>query len=345
MTSVPVQSDPSGAFKGAILLAGIGRDQAARILSFLPDDQVQQIAHEFSRLNHVSADQIHEVAREFEVRLEQLAGSVTAGPDFARQMLERAVGLEKAIEILGVEEMENETPSLAAIVDKTSPDSIAAVIVDEHPQIIALLLDRLDADRAASVLSALPPEIQGQVTARLARTETPSHIAVAHLEKRLFDKLKATGSQVESGTSGPQRVADILGRMQRSSESFVLNSLQEESPQIAEEVNQYRFGIEHFLELDDRTIQRVLREVEHDKMVLIMKGLETERHDAILKNMSERGAARLSEDLAAMGPARLRDVESAQRELVAAARRLEEEGEISLRTASGGGSNDEEEFV
>src|SRR5262249_14947001 len=151
------------------------------------------------------------------------------------------------------------------------------------------------------------------------RTESPSAIALKHLESKLLEKLSA--SLVESGTGmpGPQRVADILGRMQRSTETSVLNSLQEESPQIAEEVNQYRFGIEQFTELEDRIIQRVLREVEHEKVVLIMKGLDADRQQTLLRNMSERGAARVTEDLENMGPARVRDVEGAQRELIGVA--------------------------
>jgi flagellar motor switch protein FliG len=345
MTTASLNPPSTGAYKGAVLLASLGEELAARVLSFLPEEHVSVIAQEFARIKHVPTAQVHSVAKEFEIRMEEVSGGINTGPEFARLILERAVGLEKTAQILGDTAKPVEAPSLAKTVENTIPESLAAAIFGEHPQMIALLLDQLDPDRAAAVLSALPAEIQGQVTARLARTQTPSPLAIQHLERRLADKLGGSTAPGETGIPGPQRVADILGRMQRSSETAVLNSLQEQSPQIAAEVNQYRFGIEQFLELEDRIIQRVLREVEPDKMVLILKGLDSEQHEIILRNMSERGAERLKEDLEALGPARLRDVESAQRELVSAARRLEEEGEISLRTTSAEGSNDEEVFV
>lgn len=338
------------AYKGAVLLAGLGPEAAARVLSHLPEEQVEAIVQEFARLKRVPTEEVDLMAKDFGRRFEESAEGIAAGPAFARQTLEKALGPEKAGRILGKLELETEAPSLAAIVEKTSPEALAMLVASEHPQMIALLIDQLPDEKAAALLAALPVELQGQVAVRLARTETPSPIAIHHLERILMDKLTGSGGGAsETASAGPKRVAEILGCMRKSVETVVLTSLQEQSPEIAEQVNHFRFGIEHFLELEDKAIQRILREVEQETLVLAMKGLDSAAQQVIYKNMSERAGERLMEDLEALGPARLKDVETAQQSIVSAAKSLEDAGEISLRrvvvSEEGGAQSDEEVFV
>jgi flagellar motor switch protein FliG len=335
-----------GVYKSAVLLASLGTEVAAQVLSRLDETHVEALIREMTRLGHVRVEERDRVLEELQHRLEHEAAEPAGGLDFARNVLEQAVGPEKAGRILSDISPESDSHSLAAILEYTSPASLAVLVADEHPQWIALLAGQLSVEQAAAFLAALPAELRGPVTARLAELEAPAPMALQHLQRCLLEKLRGEQSApAEEPGTGPRRVAEILGRMRRSVESMVLSSLEEHSPTLAEKVNQYRFTFENLLQLESRSLQRVLRDIETDTLRLAMKGLDEEQQQIIYSNMSERAAARLKEDLENSSAIRLRDVETAQQAMVAAARALEESGEIQLPSAGAAAEEDSEAYV
>jgi flagellar motor switch protein FliG len=332
---------PQGIYKGAVVLAALGADAAARVLGHLDDFQVEALIREMSRLGPIQAGERDRVVEEFTYRLEHDSGSV-GGRAYAHQLLEQALGPERALRMLSDGSAETaEGPSLASILESTSPESLAALVADEHPQLIALLMGQLSVEQAAVLLSALPAEVRSSVAVRLAEMEAPAPIALQHLERCLVGKLR--GEQqvpaVDQPGAGPRRVADILGRMRRSVESMVLASLEQQAPAVAEKINQCRFTFDDAVQLDGRSLQRILRDVDFETLRLAMRGLDEERQQQIFSNMSERASTRLREELETSGPARLREVEAAQQAIVAVARALQEEGEIQFaigESAEGG---------
>jgi flagellar motor switch protein FliG len=335
----------TGLYKSAVLLISLGSEAASRVLSHLDDLHVEALIREMSRLGKVRAAERDRVLDEFQQRVEESVGSAIGGIDTARRMLEQAVGPEKALRILNGAVLDEPPPSLAKILEDTSPQSLAALVADEHPQVIALLMEQLSVEQAAVFLTALPAEAQGPVAARLAEMEAPAPIALDHLERCLQDKLRGEPeTPTEDRTAGPRRVAEILGRMRRSVESLVLSSLEQQSPEVAQKVQQYRFTFEDLLQLDGRSLQRILREVESETLRLAMKGLDEEQQETIFANMSERASARLKEELETASPIRLRDVEAAQSAMLAVARALQEAGEVQL-PIGGSGDGEEEDVI
>jgi flagellar motor switch protein FliG len=321
-----------GRYKSAVFLLSLGTEVAARVLSQMDDRNVEGLVAEMGRIGRVRADEQERIAVEFNERFETNASTVEGGPEYARQLLEVAVGPERAEKILGAASGEPEGPSLASVLESTSPTSLAALVSDEHPQLIALLAGQLTVEKAAEFLAALPGEIQGPVAARLIELQAPAPIALEHLERCLVEKLQGDSSAVAVETdAGPRRVADILGRMRRSMENLVLASLEQHSPVLAQKVNRFRFTIENLLDLEGRSLQRVLRDVEADTLRLAMKGLDEEQQQTIFSNMSERASARLREDLENSGPTQLREVEGAQQTILAIARALQATGEIQVQ--------------
>lgn len=332
MTTWSSQPTPEGLHRSAVLLASLGTEVAARVLSHMDEPHVEALIAAMSHLGHVPVTEREAVADEFGRRLEEDPDGFVAGPEYARHLLEQAVGPERAGQMLGGQRsLEPAPPSLEEILANTSPRSLAALVADEHPQLIALLTSQLPVDRAAELLAGLPADLQGPVTARLAEMETPAPLALEHLERCLAEKLQGEPVLEETEPdAAPRRVADILGRMRRSLENLVLASLEQQSPALARRVNRFRFTFENLLQLEPRTLQRVLRDVEADTLRLAMQGMDPEQHEIILGNMSERAGARLKEELESAPPAQLGDVEAAQQTMVAVARSLQERGEVQF---------------
>lgn len=341
MTMTADAPKTTGLYKSSVLLASLGTDVAAKVLTHLEDREVEALIGGMTKIGRVKAEDRDPILKEFLQRMREDPGS-EGGVDLARQILEQAMGADKAMQVLGdVLPVEPAPPSLTGILQSTAPESLAALVADEHPQLIALLVGQLPVEAAATLIATLPHNIQGQVAARLTEMEAPAPVALQHLERCLVEKLRGESESIQEQIgAGPRRVADILGRMRRSSEDAVMASLEEQSPHLAQKVNRYRISFEQILALDSRSIQRVLREVEGDTLRAAMKGLEDDQQTIIYTNMSERAAARLKEDLESIGPVRLRDVETAQSRIVGVARALQEAGELQINS-----SEDEEESL
>lgn len=343
MTMLADLPKTSGVYKGAVFLAALGPEVAAKVLQHLDERQVESLIGGMARLGRIKAEERDAVLEEFLQRAQQDPGD-EAGMDFARLVLEQAVGADRAVQVLGeVMPVEPPPPSLMTVLENTAPDSLAALVADEHPQMIALLIGQLPVEKAAAVLASIPHGVQGEVAARLTEMEAPAPVALQHLERCLLEKLRGESEAIQEQIgAGPRRLADILGRMRRSNEDAVMASLEAQSPHLAQKVNRFRISFEQILGLDARSLQRVLREVEGDVLRAAMKGLDEEQQATIYSNMSERAAARLREDLEMIGPIRLREVEAAQSRIVGIARGLQEAGELQI---SNGAGEEEEEAV
>jgi flagellar motor switch protein FliG len=256
------------------------------------------------------------------------------GIDYAKEVLEKAYGLEKTMEIIG-----RISSSLQVrpfdFIRKTEPSHLLNFIQSEHPQTIALILAYLDAEKAAVILGALAPERQAEVAKRIAIMDTTSPEIIKEVERILERKLSSIAPQELTAAGGVKAVVEIINRVDRSTEKTIMETLEVQDPELAEEIKKLMFVFEDIVMIDDRSVQRVLREVESQDLALALKGASNEVSEKIYHNMSIRASDMLREDIEFMGPVRLRDVEEAQQRIVNIIRRLEESGEIVV--ARGGG--------
>jgi len=324
----------NGRQKAANFMIFLGPDKSAQLFKYMNEEEIEQITLEIANIRHVANDRMDEIYREFfEMCLaSQYIGQ--GGISYAKEVLERAYGTEKTVEIIS-----RISASLQVrpfdFMRKTEPQQLLNFIQSEHPQTIALILAYLDADKAALVLSALPPDRQSEVAKRIAIMDTTSPEVIKEVERVLERKLSSIAPQELTNAGGVKAVVEIINRVDRSTEKTIMEALEIQDPELAEEIKKLMFVFEDVVLLDNRSVQRVLREVESQDLALALKGASSEVAEKIFSNMSSRASEMLREDIEFMGPVRLRDVEEAQQRIVNVIRRLEEMGEIVI--ARGGG--------
>ncbi|HHU19348.1 MAG TPA: flagellar motor switch protein FliG [Bacilli bacterium] len=322
--------------KAAILLISLGPDVSAQIYKHLTEEEIEKLTLEISSVKKVDTEQKEEVMEQFhQIALAQDYIS-QGGIGYARTVLEKAVGSEEAQKIIA-----RLTSSLQVkpfdFARKADPAQILNFIQNEHPQTIALVLSHLDNEQAGQILSALPQEVQADVAKRIAIMDSTSPEIIYQVEQILEEKLSATVTQDYTQTGGIQAVVEVLNGVDRSTERTILDALEVQDPELAEEIKKRMFVFEDIVTLDNRAIQRVIREVENDDLRLALKVASEEVQNVIFENMSTRMAETFKEEMEYMGPVRLRDVEEAQQRIVGSIRRLEEVGEIVI--ARGGGDD------
>lgn len=329
-----VQKALSGRQKAAVLLVSLGPSLSAEIFKHLREDEIEQMTLEIANLQKVTKDQKEDVVQEFHSLCLANEYLTQGGIDYAKDVLERALGTQKALELLN-----RLTATLQVrpfdFVRKTDPNQVLNFIQGENSQTIALILAYLDPERSSIILSALPPERQSDVARRIAIMDRTSPEVIKEVEQVLERKLSSVLSQDYTIAGGVQSVVEILNRVDRGTEKSIMETLEVLDPTLAEEIKKRMFVFEDIIQLDDRAIQQVLREVNSQDLVMALKGAREEVEFKILKNMSKRAADMLKEDIEFMGPVRLRDVEEAQQRIVNIIRKLEESGEIII--ARGGG--------
>ncbi|MDD2585260.1 MAG: flagellar motor switch protein FliG [Syntrophomonadaceae bacterium] len=324
----------SGKQKAANFLILLGPEASATLFKYLNEDEIEQLTLEIANVRQVSTEKMEGVFREFyEMCLaNQYIGQ--GGIAYAKEVLERAYGEEKTIEIIS-----RISASLQVrpfdFMRKTEPSQLLNFIQSEHPQTIALILAYLEPEKASSLLSALPPERQAEVAKRIAIMDTTSPDVIKEVERVLERKLSSIAPQELAVAGGVKSVVEIINRVDRGTEKTIMETLEVQDPELAEEIKKLMFVFEDIVMIDDRSVQRVLREVESQDLALALKGAGSEVSQKIFSNMSSRAADMLKEDIEFMGPVRLRDVEEAQQRVVNIIRRLEETGEIVV--ARGGG--------
>jgi flagellar motor switch protein FliG len=332
-----VPAGVSGVRKAAMLLAALGPERAANVLQRLGEDEIESLSVEMAKLRAVETGAIESIFHEV------AAGSggqgATGGVEFAREVIERALGPERAGELLGRFSGGESKPF--SFLRSVAPERIASLLRAESPQAAALVLASLHANLAAGVLARLPEGTQADVSMRIARMGQPSAAVVAQVEEAVRRRLSAVAEREYAATGGAKALAGILGHADRALERHVLERLADADGKLAEEVRGMMFVFEDIVKLDERAIQQLLREVDQKDLVLALRGAPEEVKEVVLANMSERGAAMLKEEMEIQQPQRKRDVDAAQSRIVAVVRRLEEAGTIVLA----GEDEDEEEAV
>ena len=325
----------SGVQKAAILLIALGPEKSASIFKHLKEEEIEELTLEIANTRSVTPQLKEEIIDEFyQICLAQqyiAEGGIT----YAKELLEKALGNEKAMSVIG-----KLTASLQVkpfeFVRKTDAAQLLNFIQDEHPQTIALILSYLAPQQAALIISALPPERQSDVARRIAVMDRTSPDVVKEVEKVLETKLSSLVNQDYNIIGGVDAVVDILNTVDRSTEKHIMETLEVEEPELADEIRKKMFVFEDILLLDDRAIQRVLRDVENSDLGLALKGANEQVQNAIFNNLSKRLAVMIKEDMEFMGPVRMKDVEEAQQKIVNVIRKLEENQEIIISRGGGG---------
>jgi flagellar motor switch protein FliG len=326
MTTRPAMT---GRQKAAMLLVSLGAELAAPVLRHLSEEEIETLTFEIANLPRVSPEEREEVIQEcYQLALAREYVSV-GGLNYARELLERSLGPQRALEIL-----ERLTTSLQIspfdAFRRMDPAQLASLLQQEHPQTIALVIAYLKPAQAAAVLAALPQELQVEVAMRVAVMDRTTPETIREVEAALESKLVSLPTQEFTAVGGVQALVRIINESDRMTERVILESLEAQNPELASQVKKLMFVFEDLLTLDDRSIQIVLRNVDSKDLVLAMKGASEELREKIFRNMSQRAADALREDLQLMGPVRRRDVEEAQGRIVTVVRQLEESGQIVI---------------
>lgn len=326
----------TGKQKAAILLISLGPDVSAKIYKHLTDEEIEKLSLEISSVKKVEANLKEEILEQFhQIALAQDYIS-QGGVGYAKTVLEKAFGKEQASNIIN-----RLTSSLQVrpfdFARKADPQQVLNFIQNEHPQTIALVLSYLDPEQAGLILSELPPGMQAEVAKRIATMDSTSPDIITQVEQVLERNLAASLTEDYTQTGGIQAVVEVLNGVDRSTERTILEELEARDPDLANEIKKRMFIFEDIVTLDNRAIQRVIRDVDGEDLRLALKVSSEEVKEIIFGNMSERMAETYKEEMEFMGPVRLKDVEEAQTRIVSVIRRLEETGEIVI--ARGGGDD------
>ena len=324
----------TGLQKSAILLIALGPEKSATIFKHLKEEEIEELTLEIANTRSISPQLKEEVVDEFyQVCLAQQY-IAEGGIGYAKELLEKALGNEKALDVIG-----KLTASLQVkpfeFVRKTEASQLLNFIQDEHPQTIALILSYLSPGQASSIISALPQDRQADVAKRVAMMDRTSPDVIKEVEKILESKLASLVNQDYTIIGGVDQVVEILNAVDRGTEKHIMETLKIEEPELADEIRKKMFVFEDILLLDDRAIQRVLRDVDNNDLALALKGANEQVQNAIFNNLSKRLATMIKEDMEFMGPVRMKDVEEAQQKIVNIIRKLEDSAEIVISRGGG----------
>jgi flagellar motor switch protein FliG len=329
----------TGLRKAAVLLLQLGKDNAAKVLGQMREAEVEALTAEIARLDFVDGAVVEGIVDEFHDMVIAQRHAAQGGMDFARDMLIQSLGKERAEEIVGrLSAVFRNQPF--SFLQKADARQVLSFVQDEHPQTVALVLAHMNAPQASVVLSGLSPELQTDVANRIAVMDRTSPDVVLQVESVLERKLSAVLQPTEGASvGGLQPLVDIINRSDRATERMILEGLAERNPELAELVRAQMFVFEDITSLDDRAVQLVLRQVESADLAVALKGVREDVRTKVLKNMSERAAENLAEEIELLGPQRLKTVEDAQAKIVQSIRSLEESGQIVITRG------DDEEMV
>ncbi len=323
-----------GLQKAAILLISLGPERSAGVFKHLKEEEIEELTLEIANTRSITPQTKELVINEFyEVCLAQQY-IAEGGISYAKELLENALGNDKAMEVIS-----KLTASLQVkpfeFVRKTEPSQLLNFIQDEHPQTIALILSYLSPAQAAQIISALSPDRQADVAKRIATMDRTSPDVIKEVEKVLESKLSSLVNQDYTIVGGVDSVVEILNTVDRGTEKHIMETLEIEEPELADEIRKKMFVFEDILLLDDRAIQRVLRDVDNNDLAIALKNANDQVQGAIFNNLSKRLAVMIKEDMEFMGPVRMKDVEEAQQKIVNIIRKLEDAGEIVISRGGG----------
>jgi flagellar motor switch protein FliG len=327
--SLTEEQELTGAEKVSILLLALGEDVAPLVLKKMSESEIQRISSYMSHMREVDTSAVEQVLNEFFSLTGSVEGMVAGGTEYVKKLLVKALDPEKAEWILSNLSMPTLETGLEAL-RWLDPKTIARFLRSEHPQTVAVIVAHLNPTQAGAVLGSLPPAVQADVLMRIAKLEHIPAGVIQELDKVLQRELRATGALETDQVGGVKAVAEILNNVDQASEREIMGHIEESNTPLAEEIRQLMFVFEDLLEVDDRGMQTILREVANDDLKLAMKTASDELTQKILRNLSQRAADMLREELELMGPVRVSDVEKAQQKITQVAKRLENEGKLML---------------
>lgn len=324
--------------KAAIMLMVLGPELSGRVLQYLDEEHIETLSLEIARLDKVTPEIRNRVIGEFHEMAVAQDYIAEGGVEHAKKLLESAFNSDRASEIITrVQDTLQKVPF--EFLRKSDPSQMLTFLQDEHPQTIALILAYLPSQLAAQVLGRLPGELRGDIAERIAMMDRTPPDVIRRVEQVLERKFSSVSNANLTSAGGVKALADVLNNVDRTTERTIMEQLQSNNPELATEVMNMMFVFEDIVQLDDRAIQQVLREIEMKDLSLALKGTSEEVQMKIFMNMSERAAEMVKEDMEFMGPVKIRSVEEAQQKIVSVIRRLEDAGEISV------GRGDEEEML
>jgi len=319
----------NGTQRAAVLLMSLGESEAAEVLRQLSAKEVQKLGVAMASINNVTKDQVIEVVDNFVEALQTQTSFGLGADDYVRNVLVQALGEDKAGSLIERILLGRNSKGLETL-KWMDARSIHELIRNEHPQIIAIMLSFLESDQAADVVKLLPPRVRVDVLMRIATLEGIPPNALSELNDIMEKRFSGNQGMNQSQVGGIKVAADIINFLDTSTEQQISSGIREADPDLCNNIQELMFVFDNVADLEDRAIQTVLREVQGDKLGLALRGAETKVKDKILKNMSQRAAAMLVEDMESRGPARLSDVEAAQKEILGIVRKLADSGEIQL---------------
>ncbi len=316
----------SGSERAAIFLMSLGEEAAAEVLKLLGPKEVQKVGAAMATITNVSKDAMYGVMAEFSLEVEGQAG-LGGSEDYIRNVLVQALGEDKAGSVIDRILFGRSSKGLEAL-KWMEPKAVAELIRREHPQIIAIVLSYLDSDQAAEILTLLPDRTRSDIVMRIASLEGIQPAALNELDAILEKQFSGNNSVKSSSVGGEKTAANILNFMDASMESEILDEVKESDGELGQALEELMFVFDNIVEIDDRGIQALMREVSSETLVLALKAADETLKEKIFKNMSKRAAEMLRDDLEARGPVKLSEVEGAQKEILSIARRMMESGEL-----------------
>jgi flagellar motor switch protein FliG len=326
-----------GLKKVAILLVTVGQAAGAEILKHFDEDEVHIIGREIARLQNIPTEMSEEVLEEFYQMSVAQDYVLRGGVDYARSMLVAAFGPDNARSLLDrlMKTIGTDAANFDAL-QKADPQQLAKFIHSEHPQTIALILSHLNPSQAAALLSSLPAEMRADVALRMANLDQISPDIIARIATIIGQKLKALGELNRESYGGIHAVAELFNRLDTGSSKEILDTIETQDPNLVETVRHLMFVFEDLLTVDSGAIKEILSRVDRKMLTVALKGTSENLRNHFMSNMSQRGAEMLREEMDTMGPVKIKDVESAQQQIISIVRQLENEGTISMRSGGGG---------
>jgi len=325
-----MQMKENGIKKAAILLISLGPDVSSQILKLLPDEMIKKVTYEIANIEYVEPHDKERVIDDFMDMASAREYIVDGGIDYARNILNKALGSVRAKEIMEVLTQIQQREKPFAMLRKADTHQLANMLANEHPQTIALIMCYIQPDKAASVLALFPNELQTEVAERIGVINRTSPAVIRKIESVVHTKFSSIIESDSENIGGVKALVEILNSVDRTTEKNIISDLEKTQPELAEIIKANLFVFEDIVTLDKSSIQRVLREVENEQLVLALKGASEEVSTVVYANLSKRAAETVREDIEFMGPVRLSTVEEAQHKIVGVIRKLEEAGEIVI---------------
>jgi len=330
----------SGLEKTAILMNVIGKDQSFELMKGMKDPEVRRLLKVMGSMKKAPINLINSVLREFLHKLSEREEIIFDENLTSPKLVSEGLGEERAKAIFGTLKAVNLVQRKhLTVLDSVDPKALAEFLVEEHPQTIALVVAHMELNKQIQMLKHFPDSIRPEVVLRMANIEYVSPEKVDELDQVLKKELLGMGKVQRNQFGGIAAVADLVNNLDKKTMNSVMTRLEDKDPILAEEIRQHMFTFTDIAKIDDRGIQQILREIPNDKLILALKSAPEELRERIFRSMSERASQLLREDLEALGPQRVSDVESAQRDIVRIVKRLEEEGKIII------GASDEQEVI